>query len=162
MRPTRRMCCGPIGPSNDACRPSAATGGFSSGCWRVLIIEDNVDGADSLRMALELEGHEVAVAHDGSSGIAMAAGFHPEILLCDIGLPGMDGFEVAGAFRSNPLLKGTFLVALTGKGLPEDLRRTAEAGFAAHITKPPLLDDLLRTIASAPRLESGPGDSGPR
>ena len=83
-------------------------------CRRVLIIEDNIDAADSLREALELDAHQVAVAHDGPAGLALARSFHPEVVLCDVGLPGMTGYDVARAFRADQVLKRTFLVAVTG------------------------------------------------
>jgi two-component system CheB/CheR fusion protein len=73
----------------------------------VLIIEDNADAADSLSEALELGDHEVAVAYNGPEGIAKAREFHPDVVLCDIGLPGMDGYDVARAFRADEQLKGT-------------------------------------------------------
>jgi len=109
---------------------------------RVLVIEDGVDAADSLRDVLEIQGHEVAVAHDGPQGIATAREFHPEVVLCDIGLPGMDGYEVARAFRADGALCAARLVALSGYALPEDLRRAAEAGFERHLAKPPSVEEL--------------------
>jgi CheY-like chemotaxis protein len=89
-----------------------------------LIIEDNVDAADSLREVLELSGHEVAVAYNGPDGLAKAREWRPEVLLCDIGLPGMDGYEVARAFRADEALRKTFLVALSGYALPVKLVRS--------------------------------------
>ena len=114
------------------------------------MIEDNVDAADSLREALELGEHDVAVAYDGLEGIEKAREFHPEVVLCDIGLPGVNGYEVARAFRADPALKGTFLVALTGYARPEDLRRAAEAGFDQHLAKPPSLEKLEQILIGAP------------
>jgi two-component system CheB/CheR fusion protein len=116
---------------------------------RVLIIEDNVDAATSLREVLELDSHQVAVAHDGPTGLAMASTFHPEVVLCDIGLPGMNGYDVARAFRADEALKRTFLVALSGYALPEDLQHAAEAGFERHLAKPlgmQALQDLLSSL----------------
>jgi two-component system CheB/CheR fusion protein len=117
---------------------------------RVLLIEDNVDAADSLKEALELAGHEVTVAYDGSSGLETAREFHPEVLLCDIGLPGMDGYEVARAFRDDETLKDVFLVALTGYALPQDLQRARASGFARHLQKPPSLEELEQLLVSLP------------
>jgi PAS domain S-box-containing protein len=114
---------------------------------RVLVIEDNVDAADSLRDVLRLQGHEVAVAYGGLSGIATAREFHPEIVLCDIGLPGMDGYEVARAFRADEALRGAHLVALSGYALADDLRRAAEAGFDEHLTKPASFEKLAAVLA---------------
>ena len=114
---------------------------------RVLVIEDNVDAADSLRDVLEIQGHEVAVAYDGAAGIARAREFHPEVVLCDIGLPGMDGYEVARAFRADEALRGAQLVALSGYALAEDLQRATEAGFERHLTKPPSFEKLAAVLA---------------
>lgn len=109
---------------------------------RLLVIEDNVDAASSLEEALRLMGHEVAVAHDGPAGIAAAREFRPDALLCDIGLPRMDGYEVARAFRGDETLKNTFLVALSGYAQPEDLQRATEAGFEQHLAKPATLEQI--------------------
>jgi PAS domain S-box-containing protein len=114
---------------------------------RVLVIEDNVDAADSLRDVLELQSHQVAVARTGQEGLEMARAFHPDIVLCDIGLPGMDGFDVARALRADAAFSGVLLVALSGYALPEDLRRATEAGFDRHLAKPPDFDKLERLLA---------------
>jgi PAS domain S-box-containing protein len=116
---------------------------------RVLVIDDNEDGANSLRDVLELSGHEVQIAHDGPHGIGVAREFRPEIVICDIGLPGMDGYDVARAMRAEADLKGAFLVALTGYALPEDVRRANEAGFDRHVAKPPSIEKLERVLAEA-------------
>jgi len=118
---------------------------------RVLVIEDNGDAADSLREALELNDHEVEAASTGPEGLDKAHRFRPDVVLCDIGLPGMDGYEVARAFRSDEALKGTFLVALSGYALPEDLERAAKAGFHRHLAKPPNVEKLEELIAEAPQ-----------
>jgi two-component system CheB/CheR fusion protein len=117
---------------------------------RVLIIEDNIDAADTLREALEFSEHRVEVAYNGPAGIAKARKFKPEVVFCDIGLPGMDGFDVARAFRADDALKGAYLVALTGYALPEDLQRAFDAGFDQHLAKPPNLESLERALARAP------------
>ncbi|MGE5599457.1 MAG: ATP-binding protein, partial [Bacteroidota bacterium] len=117
---------------------------------RVLIIEDNVDLAESLRELLELDGHEAAVAYGGVEGLAKAREFLPEIVLCDIGLPGMDGYAVAEAFRADAQLKTMYLVALSGYAQPEDLKRAVEAGFDRHVAKPPDFDALDRMLRQAP------------
>jgi two-component system CheB/CheR fusion protein len=113
----------------------------------VLVIEDNVDAADSLREVLQFGEHEVEVAYDGPQGIAKAKEFRPDVVLCDIGLPGMDGFAVARSLRSEESLKHTFLVALSGYTLPEDLQRAEQAGFAAHLAKPSSIEQLDRLLA---------------
>ena len=109
---------------------------------RVLIIEDNVDGADSLRELLEFGEHWVEVAYSGPQGLSVAKEFRPEVVLCDIGLPGMSGYDVARAFRADDAFKGALLVALTGYALPEDLERASKAGFDRHLAKPPALEKL--------------------
>jgi CheY-like chemotaxis protein len=115
---------------------------------RCLIIEDNVDAAESLSLLLELIGHQAAVAYDGAEGVEKARGFHPEVVLCDIGLPGrLDGYAVARCFRADPELRSAFLIALTGYGQEEDRRRALEAGFDTHLTKPADLDALRRLLS---------------
>ena len=126
-------------------RPAATA---SRGRRRVLIIEDNVDAADSLRDVLAFAEHEVEVAYNGPQGIAKAQEFRPDIVFCDIGLPIMDGYEVARAFRADDALKGTFLVALSGYTMPEDLERASAAGFERHLAKPPSLEKLEEILAS--------------
>ncbi len=116
---------------------------------RVLIVEDNADAAACLRADLELDGHEVVVAHDGVTGIVTARELRPEVVLCDIGLPGMDGYAVAKTLRADAAMKGTLLVALTGYALPEDFRRASEAGFDRHIAKPPSLESIEEVLRNA-------------
>jgi two-component system CheB/CheR fusion protein len=125
---------------------------------RILVIEDNLDAAESLQLALELEGHEVFVAHDGPQGIERARQLTPEVVLCDIGLPDMDGYAVAKALRREHGLRDTFLVALTGYALPEDQRRAAEAGFDAHLTKPTTVEGVEKVMNGARPRRPAPGD----
>ncbi len=117
---------------------------------RVLIIEDNVDAAASLRDVLQLCGHEVELAHDGPEGLATARAFLPEVVLCDIGLEEMDGYEVARAIRADDRLRGIFLVALSGYAQAEDVERAACAGFDRHVAKPPSPEQLEELLASLP------------
>jgi PAS domain S-box-containing protein len=116
---------------------------------RILVIEDNVDAADSLREVLELEGHEVQVCYDGQKGLERARELHPDAVLCDLGLPRIDGYEVARRLRADPELRPTFLVALSGYAMAEDVARSREAGFDEHLAKPPSLDALARLLAGA-------------
>jgi two-component system CheB/CheR fusion protein len=136
----------PLAPMrDDTARLSAAAGPRPR---RILIVEDNVDAAESLRLFLDLTGHEVAVAHSGPEGVARAHDCQPEVVLCDIGLPGdLDGYAVARALRSDPELSFTRLIALTGYGEAEDRRLASEAGFDLHLTKPTDPDALLRVLA---------------
>ncbi len=129
-----------VGPALGAERPGATP-------RRVLIIEDNLDAAESLRDALALGGHEIQVAHAAEPGLALARTFMPEVILCDIGLPGMDGYAIAQAVRSDPVLRSTFMVALTGYTLPEDVARATQAGFDEHLAKPPNLARVEQIFA---------------
>jgi PAS domain S-box-containing protein len=115
---------------------------------RLLVVDDNLDAATSLAVLLRLQGHEVAVAHDGASALAMAAASRPNLVFLDIGMPGMDGYEVARRLREQPGLESTKLVALTGWGQKEDRRRTAEAGFDHHLVKPLELKSLERLLGA--------------
>jgi CheY-like chemotaxis protein len=129
---------------------------------RVLVIEDNLDAAETLRELLELDAHEVVVAHDGPEGLAKARGFHPDVVLCDIGLPGMDGYAVARAFRADEELREARLIALSGYALPEDLHRADAAGFDVHLAKPPRPEALQAVLAAAPvARRDGAGDAIP-
>jgi PAS domain S-box-containing protein len=103
---------------------------------RALVIDDNVDAADSLAQLLHLAGCEVRVAHDGPSALEIAPGFGPDVVLLDIGLPGLDGYEVARRLRAIPDFNATLLIALTGYGQEEDRRRSLQAGFDQHLVKP--------------------------
>jgi two-component system CheB/CheR fusion protein len=116
---------------------------------RVLIIDDNVDSAESLRELLELHRHQVQVAYNGPEGIAKARELRPEIVICDIGLPGMDGCEVARAIRADHELKSVYLIALSGYAHPDDVRRVEESGFQRHVAKPADPDQLERIFSEA-------------
>jgi two-component system CheB/CheR fusion protein len=118
---------------------------------RVLVIEDNVDSADTLRSLLEIAGHEVRVSHDGPSGIEMARAFRPDVVLCDIGLPGMNGYDVAQTLRADEAVAPAVLVALSGYALRQDRERSAEAGFEYHLAKPPSLRELQKIVATMKR-----------
>jgi len=122
---------------------------------KVLVIEDSVDAAESLRDVLELSGHQVVVAHDGVAGIAKAGEFQPDVVFCDIGLPGdTDGYAVASALRRLPTTASAILVALTGYARPEDREHALEAGFDAHLAKPVDLSILEQLLAQGPPVPS--------
>jgi signal transduction histidine kinase len=108
----------------------------TNGARRILVVEDNADAAATMRDFLELSGHEVELAATGADGLEAARQFHPEVVLCDLGLPGMDGFEVAARLRRDPATASAKLIAVTGYGREEDRRRSKEAGFDLHLTKP--------------------------
>jgi two-component system CheB/CheR fusion protein len=126
---------------------SQPSNGEPLGTLRVLVIEDNRDAADALQLVLELNGHDVLVCYDGPSGLSVAKQHQPDIVLCDLGLPEMSGFEVARAFRASRRLKKTRLIAMTGYGRAEDRARCLESGFDAHMTKPVDLDELHKMFA---------------
>jgi CheY-like chemotaxis protein/two-component sensor histidine kinase len=115
---------------------SAPAAGSVPAGRRILVVEDNPDGLESLVALLELLGYVVATAGDGRTALAVAAQFAPELVLLDLGLPEMDGYEVARALRGDPRHAAVVLVALTGWGAEQDRVHTAEAGFDHHLTKP--------------------------
>jgi len=122
---------------------------------RVLVVEDNVDAAESLATLLGLWGHEVRIVHDGLEALDAAHAYHPEVVLLDIGLPGLDGYQVAERLRQDPELDGTLLVAMTGYGQPEDRRRSHEAGIQHHFVKP-VEPFVLRNLLAAVATPGGP------
>ncbi len=140
--PEKDLAAGPAPPN---ARPTHARGGNGAG-RRVLIIEDNVDASDTLREILEFGAHVVDVAFTGPDGLARARTFKPDVVLCDIGLPGMDGYAVARSLRADAAFARVTLVALTGYAEPEDVARAKDAGFDAHLVKPPDIRALLRML----------------
>ncbi|MEJ7929951.1 ATP-binding protein [Ramlibacter sp. AN1015] len=144
----RLPCLAPAGERTDP----AAGGGSApapAGC-RVLVVDDNVDAAETLVTVMEMLGHEARAMHDGEAALAQAADFAPDLVLLDIGLPGLDGYEVARRMRADARLQQAMLVALTGWGSDEDRRRAREAGFDRHLTKPvdvAALEPLLAQVA---------------
>jgi PAS domain S-box-containing protein len=115
--------------------------------FRVLVVEDNPDSAESLRMLLDLSGFEVEVANTGPAGVDAAARFRPHAVVCDIGLPGLDGYQVAQILRKQPELAGTRLIAVSGYGRPEDVEKARRAGFNNHMTKPVDPYDLIGQLS---------------
>ena len=121
---------------------------------KVLVVEDNVDAAESLREMLLYWEHEVEVAHDGIEGLEKARAFRPDLVLCDIGLPGMDGYAIARAIRADEALAPTFLVAVTGYASPDEQRKAGDAGFNRHLAKPVPIDLIEEVLATSPRIAS--------
>ena len=117
---------------------------------RVLVVDDNVDSAESLAMLLRLGGHEIETAYDGIQAVESAERFKPDLILLDIGLPRLDGYDAAVRIRERTNGRGVVLVAVTGWGQDEDRRRTREAGFDAHLTKPVDMAALSRLLATLP------------
>jgi len=134
----------------------------SSRSRRVLVVDDNVDAAELLGEVLELDGHEVSIAHDGVEALERAGSFTPDVVFLDIGLPGMDGYEVARRLRERLGKATPRLVAVTGYGQAGDRQRSREAGFDAHLVKPAELDTVRALVAEtepAPRPRPGqPGE----
>ena len=117
---------------------------------RVLVVDDYADVADSLSLLLRLWGHEPLVTRDGPEALAAAPAFRPDVVILDIALPRMDGYELARRLRELPGLEGLALLALSGYGEAEYQRRSKEAGFLAHLVKPvhpPELEALLNVLA---------------
>ncbi len=114
---------------------------------RILIIEDNADAARTLAKLLMRYGHEVTTAYHGPAGLESARALRPEVVLCDLGLPEMDGYEVARTLRSDPATQSIRLIAVSGYGQDEDRRRSEEAGFDLHLTKPVDPSELQRLLA---------------
>jgi CheY-like chemotaxis protein len=117
----------------------------------VLVADDNIDSADALAMLLQMGGDEVRVAYDGVSVLAEAETFRPHVALLDIGMPGMDGYEVARRLRATPATQGILLVAASGWGAEEDRKMSKEAGFDHHFVKPFDLDALEKLLRSFKR-----------
>ncbi len=115
---------------------------------RVLVVDDNIDSAATLAKLLKLLGHEVRLSHDGVSAIEQAKEFQPDFILLDIGLPGMDGYEVAAALRHDSCCKSAIVVAVTGYGQEEDRRRSLRAGFDHHLIKPVEYESLMAVLTS--------------
>ena len=119
---------------------------------RILVVDDNRDSADSLSMLLELNGHELRTAYDGIEAVEAVAAFQPDIVLLDLGMPRLNGYEAARRIREQQGHKAPLLVALTGWGQDHDRRRTEEAGFDFHLIKPVELAALTKLLS-----ESGGG-----
>ncbi|HEY2031396.1 MAG TPA: response regulator [Myxococcales bacterium] len=118
---------------------------------KVLVVDDNVDAATTLAEALRQLGNEVQEAHDGQAALSMAARFAPDVILLDLGLPGIDGYEVARRLRAHPATARIRIVAVTGYGQEIDRRRTSEAGIEQHLVKPVDLDDVLAAVQGTAR-----------
>jgi signal transduction histidine kinase/CheY-like chemotaxis protein len=116
---------------------------------RILIVDDSRDGGESLALLLRVLGAEVALAHSGRQALECVAAFNPDVVLLDIGMPGMDGYEVARRIRANPAHRNMQLIALTGWGQDEDRQRSAAAGFNHHLVKPADVDKLRQLLSVA-------------
>jgi CheY-like chemotaxis protein len=138
---------GPL--ANDAVASSnhPESNGRATRIARVLIVEDNDGSREMLKMLLELDGFEVTAAENGPDGLAAFQRQRPDVALIDIGLPGIDGYQVARQIRGEPENDGVRLVALTGYGRPEDHERVIAAGFDAHLVKPIQVEELYPLLS---------------
>ncbi len=148
-----------LAPSGEAGEPELPAA--AARALTVLVIEDNQDAREMLHAWLEELGHRVYAAGDGLEGIDLARSLQPDVVLVDIGLPGLDGYQVAENIRATMDGHRPLLVAITGYGRPEDSARAREAGFDAHLVKPVQPEHLARLIHSAPRSDSGRMSFGP-
>ena len=117
---------------------------------KLLIVDDLRDSADSLATLCRIMGHDVRTAYDGTNALGTAEEFRPDVVLLDIGMPGLSGYDACRHIREQPWGKGIFLVALTGWGQEADRRRTEEAGFDQHLVKPVHSADLMELLATLP------------
>jgi PAS domain S-box-containing protein len=115
---------------------------------RVLVVDDNVDSVLSFSMLLKASGHEVRIAHDGPTAVQAALDYRPDVVVLDIGLPGLNGYEVAKRIRQDPVLKNVVLVALTGYGQDSDRQASRQAGFNHHLVKPARLEQWQQILAA--------------
>jgi signal transduction histidine kinase/ActR/RegA family two-component response regulator len=151
-----RLPIASVQPTSPSVAESPTVGG--SRHLRVLIVEDNLDAAEMLEMAVSELGHTTKVAHDGAAAITLATQFVPDVIFLDIGLPVMNGYVVAHTLRNLPEFNSVHIAAVTGWGQEEDRRKAREAGFDSHFTKPlspAVVEDLLATIAAAPSNRGG-------
>jgi CheY-like chemotaxis protein len=118
--------------------------------FSVLVVDDNRDAAESLALLLKALGHEATTAYDGPAAVKAARTLCPDLVICDLGLPGMSGYKVAEQLRALPELREVRLVALTGFGTPEDRRRSREAGFDDHLVKPVSPETLGKVLHALP------------
>jgi len=124
---------------------------------RILVVDDNKDGAESLSILLSMRGHDVRTAYDGASALHIAHEHRPHLVLLDIGMPGMNGYEVARRLREDAELSHSVFAAVTGFTQADDVRRSREAGFKHHLTKPASLAAIEDLLAQLPNLSSSDG-----
>lgn len=124
---------------------------------RILVVDDNRDSATSMALMLRLEGNEVCTAHDGLEAIATAETFRPQVILMDVGMPRLNGYDATRRIREQPWGQAIFIIALTGWGQPDDKVRSQEAGCDGHLVKPVSLPDLAKILAELAKTESGAG-----
>lgn len=124
---------------------------------RILLVDDNVDSVAAMQILLELDGHTVQMAHDGFAALEIVREFQPDAFIIDIGLPGMDGYELVRSLRRRADTSGATMIAMSGWGAPEDVRRAYEAGFDLHLSKPA---DYVSVIAALQQNPASRGQGG--
>jgi CheY-like chemotaxis protein len=153
----RASSAGPVrGSEFELCLPLAApsaepvtgkeVGTAGAATRRILVVDDSQDAAESLALLLGTKGHDLRTAYNGEAALEVVDAFRPEVVLLDIGLPRMDGYEVARQLRKRPETEHALLIALTGYGQDQDRRHSAQAGFDYHLVKPVHPDELLKLI----------------
>jgi CheY-like chemotaxis protein len=143
--------------ADENCAPRQQIGARAGPARSLLVVDDNEDAADTMGMLLETMGHPVGIAYNAADALAMARRLSPAVLFLDIGMPDMDGYTLARKLRELPETRGAFLVALTGYGQPEDVRRAMEAGFDRHLVKPVSLSVALSALQQAASREEATG-----
>ena len=123
---------------------------------RLLIVDDNADAGESLALLLRLDGHEVLTATSGEAALQKVATYRPDVMLLDLGMPRMSGYDLAERVRARPELRAAMLVAVSGHGLPRDRLRSRAAGFHAHLLKPVSPAEVAALVAAAPRTAQPP------
>jgi CheY-like chemotaxis protein len=141
-----------VRPARETLAPAEGSTGETLGGLRILVADDNPDAASTLAQLLRLLGHDTRLASDGNAALSEMAAFKPDAAILDIGMPGLNGYEVAQRVRSNAELRRVFLIALTGWGQEGDKTQALEAGFDAHLTKPARIEVIQGMLA---RLQRG-------
>lgn len=148
--PVRPAKAQPPSPPTEGAKPTGPS-------LRLLVVDDNVDAAESLAMLVQASGHDVRTAHDGPAALETAHDYRPDVVLLDIGLPKMDGYEVAKKMRQQPFLTNVVLVAMTGYGQESDRQRSQEAGFDHHLVKPANFKKVQEILALRRRRSDAQG-----
>jgi signal transduction histidine kinase len=144
-----------VAPTRDPLPASAAAAPAEENALRIMVVDDNQDSACSMTLLLELQGHQVNVAHSGQAALQLAAQCNPDVILLDIGMPGMNGYEVAKHLRSLPAFADTLLIAVTGYGRASDVKQTESAGFDHHLVKPIDYDKLQSLLEARSSRRAG-------
>jgi signal transduction histidine kinase len=151
-----------VAPTRDAAAAATACAPAEESPLSILVVDDNQDSACSMTLLLELQGHKVQVAHAGHTALRLAGECSPDVILLDIGMPGMNGYEVARQLRSQPAFSDTLLIAVTGYGRASDVKQTESAGFDHHLVKPIDYDKLQSLLAARAGRASPAAPAGER